>query len=98
MRQQVHRPMSKAAAIVFDVLDPIPYGFFVGALVFDAIYAKSGEVLWFKAAAWLIAIGLVFAVLPRLITLGQVGVLGRGGRRAPGAAAGFWLNLVAVVA
>jgi hypothetical protein len=66
MTQGLQRPGSKAAASAFDLLDPIPYELFVGALVFDAIYAKSAEVLWFKAAAWLIAIGLLFAVLLRL--------------------------------
>ena len=59
MRPDLPRPRSRAAAIAFDLLDPIPYGCFVGALVFDAIYAKSAEVLWVKAAAWLIAIGLL---------------------------------------
>jgi len=98
MRQDVESPTSRAASLVFDVLDPIPYGFFVGALVFDAIYEKSGEVLWFKAAAWLIAIGLLFAVLPRLINLVHVWVVGRGGRRAPGEAVRFWLNLAAIAA
>jgi uncharacterized membrane protein len=89
--------MSKAAAIVFDVLDPVPYGFFVGALVFDAVYANSGEVLWFKAAAWLIAIGLLFAVLPRLINLVRVW-FPAGRPRAAGELAGFWLNLLAIAA
>ena len=50
MRQDVDKPRSKAAAIAFDLLDPIPYGFFVGALVFDTIYARSAEILWVKAA------------------------------------------------
>lgn len=63
---------STTAAVVFGVLDPIPFGFFVGALIFDAIYDKSADVMWFKSAAWLIAIGLLFAVVPRLINLVQV--------------------------
>ena len=97
MTPHIYAPRFKAAAIAFDLFDPIPYGFFVGALVFDAVFAHSGEILWVKAAAWLIAIGLVFAVLPRLIDL--VRVWFRGGRpRAPGEMAGFWLNLLAIVA
>ena len=67
MRSELRRPRSKAAAIAFDLLDPIPYGLFVGALLFDAIYAKSAEALWLKAASWLIAIGLLFAVVPRFV-------------------------------
>jgi uncharacterized membrane protein len=97
MRHEVEEPRSKAAAIAFDVLDPIPYGFFVGALVFDAIYARSAEVLWFKAAAWLIAIGLLFAVVPRLIDLARVWFPG-GGQRRTGRIAAFWLNAFAIAA
>jgi len=97
MRQEVKTPRSQAAAVAFGVLDPIPYGFFVGALLFDAIYANSGEILWIKAAAWLIAIGLLFAVLPRLINLVQVWFTARG-RRAAAEMAGFWLNLLAIAA
>ena len=96
MTTELQRPRN-AAAVAFDLLDPIPYGFFVGALFFDAIYAKSAEVLWTKAAAWLIAIGLLFAVLPRLIDLVRVWFPGRA-RREAGAMAGFWLNLLAIVA
>lgn len=97
MRRAVAPPLSRAATIVFDLLDPIPYGFFVGALVFDAVYANSGEILWVKAAAWLIAIGLVFAVVPRLIDLVRTWLPGRR-QRAAGAKAGFWLNLLAIAA
>ena len=97
MRQDVDKSRSKAAAVAFDLLDPIPYGFFVGALVFDASYLKTAEILWVKAAAWLIAIGLLFAVLPRLINLVRVWFPG-GMQRAAGEMAGFWLNLLAVVA
>ena len=97
MRQDVDKSRSKAAAVAFDLLDPIPYGFFVGALVFDASYVKTAEILWVKAAAWLIAIGLLFAVLPRLINLVRVWFPG-GMQRAAGEMAGFWLNLLAVVA
>jgi uncharacterized membrane protein len=87
----------KAASIVFDLLDPIPYGFFVGALFFDIIYAKTAEVLWFKAAAWLIALGLLFAVVPRLINLQRVWFPIEQ-RRSAREVAGFWMNLFAVVA
>ena len=97
MRQDVGTPSFKVSAVAFDMLDPIPYGLFVGAFVFDAIYAKNGEMLWVKASAWLIAIGLLFAVLPRLIDLARVWFLG-GRHRAAGAAVGFSLNLVAIAA
>ena len=88
---------SRAASVVFDVLDPIPFGCFVGALVFDAVYADSAEILWVKGAAWLIAIGLLFAVVPRLIDLARVWVFERR-LRVGGEVASFWLQLVAIVA
>ncbi len=97
MRPTPETQGSRAAAIAFDLLDPVPYGFFVGALIFDAIYSKSAEVLWFKAAAWLIAIGLLFAVVPRLIDLVRVW-FPRGRQRAGVEMAGFWLSLLAIAA
>jgi len=72
MPTYIERPPSTAASVVFDLLNPIPFGFFVGALIFDAVYAKTAVVMYFKAAAWLIAIGLVVAVVPRVIDLVQV--------------------------
>lgn len=98
MRSTLQSPPSKAAAVAFDLLDPIPYGFFVGALFFDAIYAKSAEMLWSKAAAWLIAIGLLFAVVPRLIDLVRVWFPGGGAHREGAQMVGFWLNLLAIAA
>lgn len=98
MRHDISRPRSAAAAVVFDLLDPIPYGFFVGALVFDAVYAKTGEMLWVKAAAWLISIGLFFAILPRLIDLVRVWFPGAGRVREGAEVIGFWLNLAAIAA
>lgn len=88
---------SRAASVVFDVLDPIPFGFFVAALIFDAVYADSAEMLWVQGAAWLIAIGLLFAIVPRLINLARVWVFERG-HRMGSEVAGFWLYLVAIVA
>lgn len=72
MSPDIHKRSSTTVAVVFDLLNPIPFGFFVGALIFDAVYAKSADVMWFKSAAWLISIGLVFAVVPRLINLFRV--------------------------
>lgn len=89
---------STTAAVVFDLLNPVPYGFFVGALIFDIVYTKSPDVMWFKSAAWLISIGLFFAIVPRLINLFQVW-WPRSVR--PGVARGksaFWANLLAIVA
>lgn len=90
-RTTPHR--SLLATTIFDLLDPVPYGAFVMALIFDATYASTAEILWVKAAAWLITIGLFFAVVPRLINLVQTW----GPSRYAGKPA-FWLNLLAIVA
>ncbi len=93
----VPKRRSLSAAAVFGLLDPLPYGCFVAALIFDVTYANSGEILWDKAAAWLITIGLLFAVVPRIINLVQVWVTGE--RPRPFAVTlSFWLNLVAILA
>lgn len=87
---------SRLAHAVFALLNPIPFGFFVAALIFDAIYAGSTNVLWVKSAAWLNAIGLIFAIIPRLINLVQVWIPASGSTRVE--KLDFWLNLVAIVA
>ena len=85
------------ANAVYGLLNPIPFGFFVAAMIFDIIYARTAVVMWGKGAAWLIVIGLVFAVIPRLINLVQVWITSR--RFATRADRfDFWLNLLAIVA
>lgn len=91
----VHR--SRFASAVFDVLNPIPYGFFVAALIFDITYATSRNVFWGKGAAWLITTGLLFAIIPRLINLVQVWIPPRGSAGS-GARLDFWLNALGIVA
>jgi len=53
----------------YSLLNPIPFGFFVGALIFDITYKNTGEILWANAASWLVVLGLIFAIIPRLINL-----------------------------
>ncbi|SEL88822.1 Uncharacterized membrane protein [Pseudoxanthomonas sp. GM95] len=87
---------SVVANAIYGLLNPIPFGFFVAALIFDVIYARTGVILWMKAAAWLIAIGLVIAIIPRLVNLAQVWITARA--TALGAdKLDFWLNLLAIV-
>ena len=85
------------AAVLFDLLNPIPFGFFVGALIFDAIYANSADVMWFKSAAWLISIGLFFALIPRLINLFRVW-FSRARRSTARSKVAFFLYLLGVAA
>lgn len=88
---------SAIAAAIYGFLNPIPSGLFMGALIFDVIYARSAELLWGKSAAWLIVIGLFFAVIPRLINLVQVWGPGRSAAQTSDRV-DFWLNLLAIVA
>jgi uncharacterized membrane protein len=88
---------SIVADAIYGLLNPIPFGFFVAGLIFDVIYARSATVMWGKGAAWLITLGLLFAVIPRVINLVQVWITSR--RTAIRAEKfDFWLNLFAIIA
>jgi uncharacterized membrane protein len=87
---------SIVAESIYDLLNPIPFGCFVAALIFDIIYSETAVMLWDKGAAWLIVFGLLFAVVPRLVNLTQVWVTSR--RTATRTdKLDFWLNLFAIV-
>lgn len=87
---------SVVADSIYGLLNPIPFGCFVAALIFDIIYSETAVMLWDKAAAWLIVFGLLFAVVPRLVNLTQVWVTSR--RTATRAdKLDFWLNLLSIV-
>jgi uncharacterized membrane protein len=93
------RPASRSVVAegIYGLLNPIPFGCFVAALIFDIIYAKTAVMLWDKGAAWLIVLGLLFAIVPRLVNLAQVWITSR--RTATGTdKLDFWLNLLAIVA
>ena len=88
---------SVMANTIYGLLNPIPFGCFVAALIFDIVYLRTANMLWDKGAAWLIVFGLLFAVVPRLVNLAQVWVTGR--RNATRIdKLDFWLNLFAIVA
>jgi uncharacterized membrane protein len=50
---------SVVADSIYGLLNPIPFGCFVAALIFDIIYSETAVMLWDKAAAWLIVFGLL---------------------------------------
>ncbi len=94
-----YRPAPRRSVVanaIYGLLNPIPFGFFVAGMIFDIVYDRSGEILWMKGAAWLIAIGLIFAIIPRVVNLVQVWITSRrsalGGDRLD-----FWLNLLAII-
>lgn len=93
-----HAPSHNSALAValYSLLNPLPLGFFVAAWMFDIIYIYSTEIVWTRAASWLIAFGLVIAIIPRLINLVQVWV----GHSYPQGSAikiHFWAWLLAIV-
>jgi len=93
------RPESRASIVaesIYGLLNPVPFGCFVAALIFDIIYSETAVMLWDKGAAWLIVFGLLFAVVPRLVNLTQVWITSR--RTATRTdKLDFWLNLFAIV-
>ncbi|CAD6558448.1 DUF2231 domain-containing protein [Paraburkholderia sabiae] len=88
---------SRFATAIFDLLNPIPFGLFVGTLVFDITYAITGNVFWGKGAAWLVSTGLVFAIIPRLINLCHVWLPSRWPSTRI-EKLDFWLNLLGIAA
>lgn len=84
------------ATALYELLNPIPLGFFVAAWIFDILYMKTFITMWTDAANWLIVLGLIIAVIPRLINLFEVWT---GPKSVSDSALKlhFWLNLVAVV-
>jgi uncharacterized membrane protein len=97
----MHAPAASRRAVVasalYGLLDPIPYGCFAAALVFDILYLRTAVMLWDKAAAWLIVFGLLAAIVPRLVHLARVWIT-RGARSVPAERIAFWLHLLAIVA
>ncbi|HTH62194.1 MAG TPA: DUF2231 domain-containing protein [Paraburkholderia sp.] len=88
---------SRFATAVFDLLNPVPYGLFVGTLIFDVLYLVTRNVFWGKGAAWLVTVGLLFAIIPRFINLFHVW----GPAHYPVTTlerVNFWLNLFGIVA
>ena len=96
MNSRAAPPRFAIADAIYGLLDPIPFGCFVAALVFDILYVRTAELLWDKGAAWLIVFGLLFAVVPRLLNLVQVWFAPPQASRRTDKLA-FWLNLLAIV-
>lgn len=93
---QTHSGSSRAMLVVYELFNPLPVGFFVAAWIFDILYIKTYQIMWTDAASWLIAFGLVLAILPRLINLVQVGITQRH-TVSRAEKLSFWLWLLAVV-
>ena len=97
MNSIVVRRRSPAAAAIFGILNPAAFGCFFAALIFDAIYFRTGVIFWDHGAAWLITFGLFIAIVPRLINLVHVWITARNEATRTDRL-DFWLNLIAIVA
>lgn len=90
-------PRRSALALTFyELLNPLPLGFFAAAWIFDILYIKTFQVFWTQGASWLILFGLLIAILPRLINLVQTW-WGRHGAYMRAYRLDFWLNLLAIL-
>lgn len=96
MNPSATRRHSALAVALYECLNPVPLGFFVAAWIFDIIYLKSYNPMWTKSASWLIAFGLLIAIIPRLINLVQVWVGASWPQTSP-VKIHFWANLLAIV-
>jgi len=97
MTAPTQRLQSSLANSIYQLFNPIPFGFFVAALIFDVVYYQTAEMMWSKSAAWLITIGLFFAIIPRLINLVHVWIP-RGRSVLAAEKIDFGLNFIGIVA
>lgn len=97
MTAPTQRRQSSLANGIYQLFNPIPFGFFVAALIFDVVYFQTAQMMWSKSAAWLITIGLFFAIIPRLINLVHVWIP-RGRVVLPAEKLDFGLNFIGIVA
>ncbi|MGH8810834.1 MAG: DUF2231 domain-containing protein [Advenella sp.] len=97
MTAPTQRLQSSLANSIYQLFNPIPFGFFVAALIFDVVYFQTAEMMWSKSAAWLITLGLFFAIIPRLINLVHVWIP-RGRSVLAAEKIDFGLNFIGIVA
>lgn len=97
MTAPASRQQSSLANSIYQLFNPIPFGFFVAALIFDVVYFQTAEMMWSKSAAWLITIGLFFAIIPRLINLVHVWIP-RGRVVLPAEKIDFGFNFIGILA
>lgn len=51
------------------IIKPHSIWFLRRGFIFDITYKNTGEILWANAASWLVVLGLIIAIIPRLINL-----------------------------
>lgn len=93
-----HAPPRRSAfaLTLYELLNPLPLGFFAAAWLFDILYMKTFQVFWNQGASWLIVFGLLIAILPRIVNLVQTW-WGARGEHVGAYRLDFWLNLLAIL-
>ena len=81
---------------LYALLNPIPFGCFVAAMIFDIVYAENAGMLWNKGASWLIVFALLFAIAPRVVNLTRVWITARHIATRTDKL-DFWLNLIGIL-
>ena len=82
---------------IYMLLNPIPFGFFIAGLIFDIFYNNSAQIFWAKSASWVITLGLILSIIPRLINLFYVWFRPVTAQRRVDIS-GFWLYGFAIIA
>jgi uncharacterized membrane protein len=68
--QRPVRPIAIARHPIYSMLLPVPVVCFIGALLADVAYLKSGgNLIWLAFSSWLLLFGLAFGLVAALILL-----------------------------
>jgi uncharacterized membrane protein len=68
--QRPVRPIAIARHPIYSMLLPVPVVCFIGALLTDVTYLKSGgNLIWLAFSSWLLLFGLAFGLVAALILL-----------------------------
>ena len=62
-------PARRRRVPIHQMLVPFPVAYFAAAFATDLAYSRTAEVMWYRFSVWLIAGGLVMAVLVALAAL-----------------------------
>ena len=74
---------------IHPMLVPLPIGFLVGVLLSDLAFWRTGDAFWARASLWLVAAGVVTALLAAVFGLIDFGTI----KRARAHTAG-WVHLL----
>ena len=62
-------PVASVTGSIYLLFFPIPIVCFLGALITDAVYSRSAQLMWLHFSQWLLAAGLLFGLLAAIALL-----------------------------